>query len=158
VLKELSVEFGVDSTIFCSFSKWAVIAWADMDLVDDAKRLAGQLYSNIRENLGHDHPQTLEAMMSLAKVLASSKEILQAEALTQQALTLSRARHGNQHPVTLQLERVGSGVLKVTGNYESATQLATHAYSLMRETMGHDHFRTVEALHSLAAVHWARED
>jgi tetratricopeptide (TPR) repeat protein len=45
-----------------------------------------------------------------------------------------------------------------TGKYESATQLATHAYSLRRETMGHDHFCTVEALNSLAAVYLARED
>ena len=157
-LKELSVECGVDSTIFYNFSKWAVTVWARMDHLDDAKRLTGQLYSNMREKLGHDHPQTLEAMMNLAEILASSKEILQAEALTQQALTLSQARYGNQHPVTLHLERDASGVLKNMGKYESATQLATHAYNLRRETMGHDHFRTVEALNSLAAVYLARED
>ena len=66
--------------------------------------------------------------------LTSGKEISQAETLTQQALTMSRARHGNQHPVTLRLEIVASEILKNTGEYESATQLATHAYSLRRET------------------------
>jgi tetratricopeptide (TPR) repeat protein len=158
MMKGLSVEFGVDSTVFCVFSKLAIIVWADMDHVDDAKCLAGQLYSNMGEKLGNDHPQTLEAMLSLAEVLTSGNENLQAEALTQQALTLSRARHGNQHPVTLQLEKVGSEILMDTGKYEPATQLANHAYSLRRETMGHDHFRTVEALNSLAAVYLARED
>jgi hypothetical protein len=86
-----------------------------MDHVDDAKRLAGQLYSNMREKLGNDHPQTLDAIISLALVLTSGKENSQAEALTQQALTLSRARHGNQPAVTLHLERAASGILKNTG-------------------------------------------
>jgi hypothetical protein len=129
-MKTTAVEFGVDSAVFFAFSQLAVRTWISMDRVDDAKGLARQIYSNMREKLGYDHPLTLEAMISLSETLRSNEETLQAEELVQQALSLSRARQGTQHPAALQVQMLAYEVMINTGNHECAAQLAAHVYNV----------------------------
>jgi Tetratricopeptide repeat len=65
----------------------------------------GGYYQSCRKFIGVDHPDTLTAMRSLAKVYESLQRYNDAETLFERVLTAGEKRLGAEHPDTLAVKR-----------------------------------------------------
>ena len=75
------------------------------------------------ETLGRHHPDTLDSMRSLAKVLTSLKNFGEAEALLRECIELRELILGADHPDTEEARRALAGIIALASEIESTQEL-----------------------------------
>jgi tetratricopeptide (TPR) repeat protein len=111
-----------------------------------------QAISLRRQVLGHEHPDTLISMSSLALVLKKQGRYEESETLNRQTLAQREKVLGHKDPVTLASLNNLALVLGRQGKYNEAEAMNRQALAQKEEVLGHEHPDTLISLSNLAAV------
>jgi tetratricopeptide (TPR) repeat protein len=103
-----------------------------------------------REKQGCQHPDTLDAMHSLANSYSHSGRMEEALKLREEVLRLRREKLGAEHPDTLSAMHNLAVSYKDAGRSEEMLELVEEVLRLSREKLGAEHPYTLTAMHSLA--------
>lgn len=115
-----------------------------------AHALATRLHHEAHQQLGPDHPDTLNTATTLATALAARGEYQAARELAEDTLARRRRILGPDHPHTLASANTLANRLAVLGEAQTARQLAEDTWTRMRQTLGPNHPDTLAAASNLA--------
>ncbi len=105
-----------------------------------------------RNALGAEHPETLNALNSLATSLKALGRRPEAEAILRDLLPLRRPLAGAEHSNTLIAEESLGLLLAETERAQEADPLLRHVLDARRRTLGPDHPDTLLAMNNMLAV------
>ena len=103
-----------------------------------------------REKLGSQHPDTLQAMHSLANSYSHSGRMEEALELREEVLRLSREELGAEHPAMLSAMHNLANSYLDSGRIEEALDLSEEVLRLGLEKWGTEHPFTMSAMNNLA--------
>ena len=106
-----------------------------------------------REQLGKEHPETLNSMNNLANVYQDQGRYDEAEQLHIKALEIRRRVLGQEHPATLSSMNNLAGVYLDQGRHDEAEQLNMKTLEIQRRVLGEEHPDTLASMHNLAWVY-----
>jgi tetratricopeptide (TPR) repeat protein len=120
---------------------------------ETSKELEVQVIELDKENLGADHPDTLNSVSDdLAGVLKNRGKYEEAEMMHRQALAQIEKTLGHEHPETLASMNNLAGVLKSQDKYEGAEMMYREILGLRRKILGYEHPDTLVSMNNLAGV------
>jgi tetratricopeptide (TPR) repeat protein len=120
---------------------------------ETSKELEVQVIELDKENLGADHPDTLNSVSDdLAGVLKNRDKYEGAEMMYREILGLRRKILGYEHPDTLVSMNNLAGVLESQGEYEEAEMMYREILVLREQILGSDHPGTLVSMDNLARV------
>jgi len=117
-----------------------------------AQPLASAWHERWRQDLGDDHPDTLNAANSLASALYMLGDYKQAHRLQEDILTRRRRIVGDDHPDTLAFAGNLASSLREMGDYEQARRLLEDNLTRRRHIFGDDHPDTLTSTGNLASA------
>jgi CHAT domain-containing protein/tetratricopeptide (TPR) repeat protein len=107
---------------------------------------------------GESHPDLIESLHNLARVLRHTGDFKRAWKLTEQALGLAEVRFGPDHAVTVHCVNELSAVQTATGDAASGMVSAQRALGLAEKIQPEDRLLVAESLNALAAARFQRGD
>ncbi|MBM4025490.1 MAG: tetratricopeptide repeat protein [Planctomycetes bacterium] len=106
-----------------------------------------------QEQLGQEHPETLNSMGRLGWVYCDQGRYGQAERLWAKKLEISRRVLGDEHPITLvSMNDLGIAYTDL-GRYDEAEQLFSKGFQTSRNVLGEQHESTFRLLGNLGQVY-----
>lgn len=109
-----------------------------------------------RRELGDDHPDTMQSMNDLGRVLRMLGRFADAEPVYREALDRRRRVLGEAHADTLSSLNNYAGILERRGRFAEAQPLYQRALELRRRTLGEDHSSTILSLNNYAHILYAQ--
>jgi tetratricopeptide (TPR) repeat protein len=113
-------------------------------------KLAQRLQNLWTNQLGPDHPQTLNLQFQMANVLRYQGRFIEARDLDTYVLERQRTVLGNEHLLTLITANGLGADLRTLGEYQLALDLDRQSYDSFTDEFGEDYDRTLRAAHNLA--------
>lgn len=120
---------------------------------DEALRLRQSLLSDRMTRLGADHPQTLEAQMSVGSSLLALGRYAEAVKLLAETLAVQRIKLGSNHPQTLATMHTLADGYYTLGHYADACKLFLEAVQGRQAKLGADHPDTLRSIKGLASCY-----
>ena len=111
-----------------------------------------EMLAKQRETLGATHPDTLQSMNNLARLLQDQGKLSEAEPLFRDALRLRRETLGETHPDTLQSMTNLARLLQAQGKLREAQPLFREALRGRRDVLGKEHADTLTSMTQLAQL------
>ncbi|WP_165072963.1 serine/threonine-protein kinase [Paludisphaera rhizosphaerae] len=105
-----------------------------------------------RRTLGDDHPETLEAMVELGRILTSQDKYDESSRLLKQAMDTGRKVLGDDHRTTLSATHGMGVVLSKQGRWDEAASLLSEAYERRLRLFGEDDRDTLTAIASMGDI------
>jgi non-specific serine/threonine protein kinase/serine/threonine-protein kinase len=103
-----------------------------------------------RRLLGHEHPDTLRSMGTLAAVLAYEGHYVEAEKLQRETLEIRRRVLGPDHPDTLESRNLLAATLEYGGHLVEAEKLERETLDIRRRVLGSENEDTLASMSLLA--------
>ena len=120
----------------------------------DAEMIFKRVLAGREEDLGPDHPDTLQTVQNLAIIYRMQGRYTEAENLYQRALIGREKKLGLDHPDTLQTVQNLAIIYRMQGRYTEAEKLYQRALIGREKKLGPDHPNTLKTVHNLAIVYW----
>ena len=111
-----------------------------------------------REDLGDEHPDTLNSMSNFAETLRAQGNLVGARVLQEQALAVRRRVLGDEHPDTLNSMNNLAETLRAQGELGGTRALEEQALAMRRRVLGDEHPTTLISMNNLAATLLAQGD
>lgn len=108
-----------------------------------------------RENLGDDHPDTLQAINDFGVLRRKQKNYAEAEKLLRQALDARKFKLGNDHPVCFESMHELAVLYKEQARYDQAERLLLEAVEGRRLKLGDKHLHAQESIINLIGLYQA---
>ena len=106
-----------------------------------------------REQLGEEHPTTLESMNKLAVLYEAQGRYEEAEPLYVKTLEIQRRVLGEEHPSTLSSIVTLAMLYKSQGRYKEAEPLILKTLEIQRRVLGEEHPDTLSSMNFLAVMY-----
>jgi serine/threonine protein kinase/Flp pilus assembly protein TadD len=119
---------------------------------EEAGKPLADLLERRRRVLGAEHPQTLETMMTQAKLLRRTGRYEEAERLLRSILDIRRRTLGDEHPDTVATVASLGIVLRKMGRFEEAEGQLLQALDFYTRTRGEAHTDTLYVIGNLNNV------
>ena len=117
-----------------------------------AERHAEKAFELLLAELGQEHPDTLDAMNSLAVMYKYRGRYDEAEALYREALATLRRVFGDEDPLTLSSMNNLAVLLRTRDELDEAEALHREALQTRRRILGDQHPETLSSMTNLAVV------
>ncbi len=127
-------------------------AYWDLGEYEAAEPHAEHAFELQRVELGQEHPDTLDAMNSLAVIYKYQGRYDKAEALYREALATLRRVLGDEDPLTLSAMNNLAVLLRTQDNLDEAEALHREALATHRRVLGDQHPETLSSMTNLAVV------
>ena len=102
--------------------------------------------------LGSEHPDTLQSMSNLAKVMRSRGDYATAEPLFRRALEVSERALGTEHPMSLASMNNLATLLRNKGDYTTAESLFHRSLETSQRVLGLHHPETLTRMDNMAEL------
>ena len=102
------------------------------------------------DQVGHDHPDTLESMHNLANALAALGDESEAFRLREETLARRTARLGPEHVDTLRSRLALASSYTILNRFDDAFRLDQKTVALAEAKLGPGHSETLQAMNALA--------
>ncbi|KAJ6564845.1 hypothetical protein B0H19DRAFT_1068345 [Mycena capillaripes] len=139
---QVAMEFGVE---------YGQLYWHSQRY-KQAEELFVKLLEKQRKLLGDNHPDTLNAMCSLAATFSNSGQLQKAEELEVIVLEKRRKLLGEDHPDTLNAMHNLAVTYSNSGQLQKAEELQAIVLEKERKLLGEDHLDTLNAMYNLAVT------
>jgi len=109
-----------------------------------------------QEQLGKEHPETLDSMNNVANVYEAQGRYDEAEQLHSKVLEIRRRLLGEEHPSTLASMNNLARVYCAQGRYGEGEQLHVKTLEIQRRVLGEEHIDTLKSMNNVANVYAER--
>lgn len=124
----------------------------DEGKLDEAGVFLEQELRECRDQLGEDHPETLDALLNLASLKFAADDLIRAEQLQRECLERRGIVLGPQHRNTLQAMAGLAQILREQGRLEDAESLLRGALAAQRRQLGDGHADTIASMLVLSGL------
>ncbi len=146
----LAIEEGADETTPALYALGVALRGADEP--EDAAVHLSDVYDDRLERLGPDHPDTLQALSSLASLAYETERFDEAIDLFGQAYRGRARRYGDAHPITTRESASYAEALSAAGRTDEALELGLRTLDRMRDALGPDNPSVLNLLSNMAVA------
>jgi non-specific serine/threonine protein kinase/serine/threonine-protein kinase len=149
---QLANEPRIAGRLECTLS----VTYRRIGLYPQAERHALRSLELLRPAVGEEHPDTLDAMNSLAVIYDRQRRYDEAERVARTALEAERRVQGSDHPDTLNALNNLANICQRIERYDEAEALHLESLETRRRVAGPEHPDTLKAANNLANVWWSQ--
>jgi tetratricopeptide (TPR) repeat protein len=147
-----SLRHGNQQMIVNFGAQYGTIYW-NVGRYEEAKQLDLAVLEKLKQVLGADHSDTLEAMSNLASTYRNLGEFHKAEELEVVVLEKHKLVVGDDHPDTLEAMGHLASTYKKLAKFHNAEELEVIVLEKWRQAFGDDHEMTLKAMGNLATTY-----
>jgi serine/threonine-protein kinase len=120
--------------------------------VVESERIVRRMLDQIENHVGPDHPERITTLTLLAGTLIGELKYVDAVAVADDAVALSRRVFGPEHPATVEALNVKAIALERLGRYPDALAALREAQAVSLRALGPEHPKTVYILFNLSIM------